>query len=269
MRKGLLPRLHPIATIAAELHASIGAVLRLGVPDSYSLGAFEHVPWNQGETETCWAHSAEHGVYTALSASGRRPATPFSPAKLARCGYAMLRGMTTPVGAPFPRLADTGADDTTTFAALSRYGLDPLPSGPTVSDATPASVIQEPTLPDVETALPVVGPYAIDPSARTAVEVVAAAIYAGHPVWVGAGCSDAEEQWVSGAAPLEAPPSYAPGHATLLDGWTTVDGGRIFTKLGSWGAEYGDAGRCLVTPAWLAAAWWMRPIVVAPMGGGH
>ena len=263
-RKGLLPSLHPLPTIAAELHSAVGAILRVGVPDSAGLAGYEHSPWDQGDTETCWAHSAEHGIYTALAAMGRKPSTPFSPAALARCGYAMMRGASTPVGATFPKLTDSGADDTTTFAALSRYGLvpvEPLIPGRN-SDADGATVTREPSLPDLEAAMPVVGPYAIDPGGGNVSDIVAAAIVAGHPVWVGAGCSDAEEQWAKGAAPLDAPPADAPGHATLIDSYNTVGGVRVFGKLGSWGASYGNAGRCLVSVAWLQAAWWMRPMII-------
>jgi len=262
--KGLLRSLHPLVTVAAELHAGIRAVLGNALPDSFSLGSFEHQPWNQGQTETCWAHSAEHCVFTALCSSGRRPAGPFSPAKLSRCGYSLARGASTPVGSVFPKLADVGADDTTTFAALARYGLGALGQlgDGQYSDATPATVIQEPSLPDLETAMPILGPYAIDPSSSSVSDIVAAAIVAGHPVWVGAGCGNAEESYHDGDAPLDAPPSDAPGHATMLDGFVTVGGSRIFTKMGSWDVSYGTAGRCLVKPSWVSAAWWLRPVVV-------
>lgn len=55
------------------------------------------------------------------------------------------------------------------------------------------------------------------------------------------------------------------GHAVYLSGYSTdATGARTFVLTNSWGAGWCDQGRCLVSEAWLEAAWelWVIQITI-------
>jgi len=261
--------------LGVEEHAIIARVLGAGTSfaDAFNLFSSEPDCQDQGQTEFCFAHSASACMATVDKTFGLGLGYVPSPRKLGIATLAMWRGATTPAGQAMPSMAsicNNGADDTSLFAALARYGTDPM--GPLVdgrySDASPENVGVEPTLADLEADKPVIGPYSVDPQAPNLEDAVCATLQAGIPIWTGAWCGPEEMNYTANSAPIGVPgQSSGGGHATLLDGWEKgPNGSRLYWKKGSWGAAYGIQGRCQVTSEWLRAAWWLYPFSVTQLG---
>lgn len=262
----------------AALHAGIAAALLAGLVGSGDLSSSAPPVKNQGASETCWAHSASTLKYTALKAAGHTPAFVSSPLYFAQCVYAHDRAAATPVGQPFsgpPGLPDTGADLDDAAEVFAKYGDIPMQapqqSGdtdvPATSDATGAQYpLPEATPQELAEGMsePFGGEYAIACDAN-APRIVAAAIDAKVPVWIGCLVGSAFENLQPGqvAGPTPANDTTAGGHAMAVLGYRTSASGALEFKLrNSWGDEWCENGDGWVSAEFIATAWSLLPFAI-------
>lgn len=264
--------------LAAKEHPAIAARLaadRLGHAD---LTAFEPPIFDQGPTLACTSHSMPGGIVTAFAAagtplkitSGAKRGSPFipSPRQLYAATRAIARARSIPSGLPLPALTDAGATLPDVVNAGALFGVSPMGAAleGRVSDLAESNVNLEPDSAALEQAATriITGEYLIAVD-DTVADVAAAALEAGLPVWVGFFADSAFESLPAGqiaGAPHEPDPNGG-GHAVVLVGYQTMGGARVFTIRNSWGTGWGNAGRGLVSEAWLRAAWAAYPLQVA------
>ena len=255
--------------VALAEHPVVRSLLA-NLPASVDLAKFQPAILDQGPTGSCTAHSTASAVATAFAAAGHPLAFVPSPREIYATTRALERAASTPAGATLGYLTDGGAELGDVFTALSQFGVCPI-EAPTsdgrLSDVEPSNVNSEPGFIQLEQAAlrPVVGPYGLDPTSSSASDTIAAALAAGIPVAIAAFVDTAFENLQPGhvaGAPNQADPQGG-GHAIYLSGYQTQpDGSRAFILTNSWGVGWCNAGRCLVGPAWLAAAWEAWPVSV-------
>lgn len=247
----------------ASLHPVLAAILATTLVASASLATHEPSRLDQGQTGSCTAHSLCGAVYTAMA--GALPFVP-SPDLDYKGSRSLERAAAAPVDGTLPELQDVGAELADAIQSMAVDGIAPM-AGPAAdgrnSDCDPATVNDELDVARLEAAATTVitGEYRITvggaPGASLS-DQVAAAIAAGFPVYVGFFVDSLFEDLQPGQvaqAPNEADPNGG-GHAVYLSAFTTnADGSRTFTLTNSWGTGWCDQGRCLVSEAWLAAAW--------------
>jgi papain like protease len=242
---------------------------------SISQGAADLTPYapkvlNQGNSETCWAHSAATLLYTRRNIDGVVPITLASPLYFAQCQYAMYRAASTPPGQPLPPLQDQGAqldDAARTFAQWGsiRFG-EPQQDGGTDVPDTSVTAIPELKVPAVETGatVPFGGEHDITPDA-IAPSLVALALDRKVPVWIGGLVGQAVQALGPGdieqVTPADDP--TAGGHARAILGYRTVGGAPQFLIRNSWGTSWGTDGNSWAVSSVIANAWSLLPFEVA------
>ena len=259
----------------AKVAHRLGAAKALGLAGTPK-GAGQLAPCaraDQGETETCFAHSAVAADWCALMAAGQLPAFVGSPATVASCTYGMVRAAAVPEGATLPELTDTGAELQDVANALATYGLAPLgtqvPERQGFSDV-PDDVEGEP-FPEADVSQVqragsdiVSGEYSI-PVDANAPTTVALCIDAGIPVWLGTLVGAAFQALgpTDIAQPTPTTDTTAGGHAMYISAYrTAADGSYEFRVENSWGTGWCDGGACWVSTAWLLACWELWPFAI-------
>jgi hypothetical protein len=216
---------------------------------------------DQSQTGSCEGHACSGAIETALTLAGTPLGYVPSESGLYRGARAVDRARY--VSGALPPLTDDGAmtEDVLTF--MASFGVSPRRVAQTSdgrnSDVELATVNDEPQLGDLEAAADclVVGPWAVDPLAADAESQVRAALAARIPVRVDAFVDQAFED-SAGTRPIPAPRLNDPnggGHALYIVGYRP-DG---YLVRNSWGTSWGAGGDCIVSPAWLRAAWGVLP----------
>ena len=259
--------------LAGRTQPEIATALAADLPPSADLSGFSPPILDQNSTGSCTAHSVSGATYTALAAARRPLSFIPSPREIYAATRALERSSVTPVGAPLAALSDGGAQLADVAQAIGRYGVKPIaapsPQGFN-SDVDPSNVNDDPDLEGLELSgtFLVAGEYLIDSSASDVSDVVAAAIASGLPVWTAFFCDTAFEDLKPGQ--VAGVPNYGDseggGHAVYLSGYSGPKGTRVFTLTNSWGPDWCDKGRCLVSEAWLAATWSLYPMAVTVKG---
>lgn len=262
--------LHEHPDVAARLAAHREG--RVALPASVDLAAFQPPILDQGQTSACTAFSTSSAIATRFASAGK----PLGFVPSQRCIYATTRALeragALPPDANLPALTDSGAELADVVTVLGRYGV--LPMAGLSGDVDPSSVNLEPDVGALEQAAAklVVGERGLTPTASEAGDVIVAALMSGIPVVVAAFVDSAFENLSSGAvagAPNEADPSGG-GHALYISGAQTMaDGSRALIVTNSWGPSWCNAGRGLVSEAWLAAAWELWSFDVSLTGGAQ
>lgn len=270
--KGLLrtPDAKKAHRLGAELHPDIAAAKAAGPKGSGQLTPAKRT--DQGQSGCCHSHSAVAVVWCALTAAGLSPQFLGSPRMLASCTYADVRAATTPAGAALPVLQDNGADLQDDANAMAKWGLAPI-QAPT-SDGRYSDVENDPpdnSFPEPDPAQLVVGSqhlvsgeYTIPVDAQAPL-LVAAAIDAGIPVWLGTFVDTAFEDLAADAVaqPANQADPNGGGHALYISGYrTAADGSLEFRVENSWGDGWCDGGACWASTAWLLACWELFPCPV-------
>lgn len=267
-----LKRSHPnklAARVPLAQHPRVAMLLSTMLPPSASLAADLPPVFDQGSTGSCTWHSTPGALVTVYAAADK----PLGFIPSMREGYATTRAyeraLTTPLGTNLPALTDSGAEIADVITCLAHYGVEPMgpDDGGRLSDIGPDNVNAEPDLGGLEISGQklIVGPYLVDPTSSTASDTLAAAIVVGIPIVIGFFCDTAFENLQAGqvaGAPDQNDPNGG-GHAVFLYGYSGTAGSRIFNLRNSWGTSFCDRGDCLVSEAWLNAAWEAFPMVVS------
>jgi hypothetical protein len=240
----------------AAAHPAIAEKVGASVPPSASLQAFEPPRDDQNGYSACTAFALSTGLRVAQLPLG------FDPSQRGIYGITRSVGRALENKDPLPPLADAGAELADVVAAIGQYGVCPVVvlEGST-SDITAANVNAEPDLiqlTEAGTKL-VVGAYGIDPNQH---DVCAAAIAAGHPLYIAVYADRGFEAWVPSQAPYGAPIESNPpqagegGHCMVIDAYSTnTDGSRTWRCVNSWGSGWGDDGTARVSDAFISACW--------------
>ena len=223
--------------------------------------------FDQGQTETCWAHSLAAGLWTsAQTGLARLPWIP-SPLDIASLGYALIRARLHPTS-ELPLLSDDGAELQDGADVVEQWGvaaLRPLVEG-RYSDVPSTSPFPEPEPLQVELQGQhlIVGPYSI-PVDSKAPQTVAACLDSGIAVWVGGLVGSAVQSLQPGQIEQPTPESdpSAGGHARFIHGYRTAPGGRFeYLVRNSWGATWCGIGENWASEEWLLAQWDLFPLAV-------
>jgi hypothetical protein len=234
-------------------------------PPAASLRRFLPSIFDQGETETCFAHVQSELFYLCLAAQGTGLLWVPSPLAIARNTYCEEQ---TDPNLP---LQDTGADMGDVMTATAREGIraiGKLAPG-RFSDVTPEVIVLRPTLADDELAAKtlVLGPEQLQRSAPDFVPQLAttiANIRCG--ISVGIHASPAFQRYQAGAPAISDLSGFSEtdGHdVAACDYRTNATTGELeFWLRSSWGT-FGDEGGAWVTASWLTGggcleAWRMR-----------
>lgn len=260
--------------VAADRHHAIAAVLAAGaanIPD-YDLTPF--LPpdvFDQGQSETCWAHSLSTVIYTGVTKLGGTlfaglPNVPPSPKQLASLGYAIPRGLATPVGSQMRVLKDEGAELDDGWKAAG-FGVSPMVQTiagrysdvpETLGDNPPATTgaFPEPDQDALEQAAtrPILGEYQI-PIDSNILDVIDATAVAGFLTQSGGPVGPAfQSLQPDQEAPAE--PSGG-GHALALGvkRITLPDGTKKRWGINTWGGRWCQGGAFLYGSNFARALW--------------
>jgi C1A family cysteine protease len=232
-----------------------------------------HAVWNQGNSSTCWAHSGEAGLYVRRNALGLSP-TVQSPLYFAQIVAAYYRSKQAPKG-DLPVLADDGAQLDDADREFARWGSQPKGAPQQDGDTdVPATSDDEgnpiplPELKAINAASGFAKPFAGGHDVAVdegAMEVVAACVDAGIPVWLGGLVGQATMDLEAGQ--LEKPTAKddptAGGHARLVLGYRTATANGVARLepliLNSWGPKWCDAGYSWAEPGVVTSAWSLQP----------
>lgn len=270
-----------LVRVSIENHPKVARALK-ALRGSADLSAASPKVLNQGNSSTCWAHSAATLLYTRRTVLGHGTALQ-SPLYFAQCMYAAYRAAKYPAGS-FPagydgQLQDQGAQLDDAARCFGQWGSEPfgleeqLPAGgtdvPATSDADGNPLPLPELAPDqLMSGMNAIfgGEYDVGPSAPNALDLVAAALEAGIPVWIGGLVGRAYENLQPGqvAGPCPASDTTGGGHAQALLGYETVNLKRRWTVRNSWGPDWCAGGNALVDDDFVAAAWSLLPFEVNP-----
>jgi len=223
--------------------------------------------FDQGQTETCWAHSLASGLWTsANNGQARLPWVP-SPLDIASLGYALIRARLHPTG-ELSLLSDDGAELQDGADVVEQWGvaeLRPLVEG-RCSDVPSDGPFPEPEPLQVELQGQhlIVGPYTV-PVDSTAPQTVASCLDSGIAVWIGGLVGDAVQNLQPGQIEQPTPESdrSAGGHARFIRGYRTIAGGKFeFLVRNSWGPSWCGSGEDWASEEWLLAQWDLFPLAV-------
>jgi hypothetical protein len=276
--------LHPadparkLVRVSAENHPAVAAALKT-LRGSADLEPAAPMVLNQGNSETCWAHSAVTLLFTRRKLLGGSPALQ-SPLFFAQCMYAAYRAAATPAGQDFATgLVDQGAQLDDAAKCFGQWGTQPfgkeeqLPAGGTDVPATSDADGHPIDLPELTAGALMAGmnavfggEYDIQPSASNALDLCAAALEAGIPIWTGNLVGQAYQALLAGqvAGPCPTSDPTAGGHAQAVIGYETVSGKRRWKVRNSWGDGWCSGGDALVDDDFMAAAWSLLPFEVTP-----
>ena len=223
--------------------------------------------FDQGPTETCWAHSLAAGLWTSSNASHKPLPWVPSPLDIASMGYSLIRARAMPSGT-LPPLSDDGAelqDGDDVVATWGVSALRPLVEGRN-SDVPSDTPFPEPDTLQAELMAQhlEVGPYS-EPVDSTAPQTVAQCLDSGVAVWVGGLVGAAVQALQPGQIEQPTPESdpTAGGHARFIRGYRTATGGKFeFLVRNSWGASWCGSGEDWASEEWLLAQWNLFPLAV-------
>lgn len=222
---------------------------------------------DQGQTETCWAHSLAAGLWTSCRALYKPLPWVPSPCAIASLGYALQRAKAVPTG-ELPVLTDTGAELADGDDVVAQWGvcqIGTLIEG-RYSDVPEGSPFPEPEPLEVELQGQhlIVGPYSI-PVDTSAPNTVAACLDSGIAVWIGGLVGAAMQALTPGQIEQPTPTSdtTAGGHARFIRGYRTAIGGAFeWLVRNSWGASWDGSGEDWASTEWLLAQWDLWPLAV-------
>jgi hypothetical protein len=283
-RKGLHPTdpARAIARVTIESHPRVAAALKTLRGNADLSGAAPAV-LNQGNSSTCWAHSAVTLLYTRRALAGAPNVALMSPLFFAQCMYAAYRAAATKAGMPLANadgttfLEDNGAQLDDAAKCFGQWGARPFgeeqQGGGTDIKATsdengdpiPGAI---PEL-DPETLMAGMnatfgGEYDIGLSAPNMLDLCAAALEADIPIWTGNLVGQAYENLKAGqvCGPCPTSDTTGGGHAQAVIGYVTVSGKRQWKIRNSWGKDWCMGGDALVNDEFMAAAWSLLPFEV-------
>ena len=214
---------------------------------------------DQGQTSTCWAHSAATLLFTRRKFKGGAVQGLQSPLYFAQTVYGSMRAAAHPTG-ELPPLQDTGTDLDTADACFGRWGSQPF-VGDGATDV-PEGQLPEAEFPAIMSAQSALfsGPYDITPDGN-APETVGACLEAGIPVWIGVLIGEVFQRMGPNdvAQPCDPGDPSAGGHAMSIIGY---DKDRFLVR-NSWGGTWNRGGDCYVSAAFLASAWQLLPFEVS------
>jgi Papain family cysteine protease len=218
---------------------------------------------DQGQTSTCWAHSAVTLMFVRMFIRLGGAPQLMSPLFFSQLVYAAYRAQNNPTGS-LPALVDDGAQLDDAIVAFSRWGCSPF-GGSGDTDVPQDGVWSELSVRLVEQASGrrFGGPYDITPGSA-AVETVAACLEADTPVWLGGLVGSAVENLAAGQVeqPMGQDDPSAGGHARAILGYRTVSGKPQFLLRNSWGTGWCDGGNSWATADVIATAWSLIPFEV-------
>jgi hypothetical protein len=262
--------LHPAIAAILAAQAITGAKMLTPAPQA-----------DQGESSTCFSHSAI-GCENTVNPTGFLG----SPLLLAQCTYEDVRAAANPTG-NLPPLTDDGAELQDAADAFRRWGKGKL--GPQIAgrngfsdvpDDQPGAPFPEADKDALEVAghTLIAGEYSIPVDANAPL-LVAAALEAGIPVWLGTYVGPLFESLASGQV-AEPETTGGGGHAMYIIGYKTSDGSTapnpgetvaewlirvmVVRIKNSWGRFWCENGECWASVQWLLACWdlWPFPSVV-------
>lgn len=257
--------------LGAHLHALIGAALAAGLVGQGQLKTCPRM--DQGESETCHAHSASGSVWCAKEEAGQPLGFVPSPLLIASCTYSDVRNAQTPPGQPLDPLKDVGAELQDDATALAQWGVAPI-QAPTpdgrysdVPNDLPGVPFPEPDINQVRLAGAdlIGGEYSINVDAD-APRTVAACIDAKIPVWFGTNIGDTFQKLGPNdiGQPTPANDGDQGGHAMYISGYRTNAVGRLeFRVENSWGEGWADKGAVWVSEEFVMECWCLWPMDVA------
>jgi hypothetical protein len=285
--------------VSIASHAAVSAVLKVGaanIPDwdltAFLFGAYgttggEPIPFDQDQSDTCFAHSLSSGLYAAYARMGRTGLFLPSPEQIAAFTYALERPPPDLSG-NIPILTDGGAElaDAARAASMGIAPMKPpilgrfsdVPNQVQLPDGTLAA-FPEPDEAGQQLAAtkPALGPYSIPIDSNT-LAVLDAAGVAGIPTWTGGPVGDGWQNLQPGA--VAQPEPDGSGHAQLCAFRKTVDangginlatgvrisvaapaGTRVRGILNSWGS-WCSRGFGLASDNWVLSMWGLWPLAV-------
>lgn len=268
--RGLLPQ-NPATRVvrapAGDHHLIRGALKSLR--GSADLSPMASKVLNQGQSSTCWAHSAVTCDFIRKNTrAGSAVAVLQSPLYFAQVVYAQYRAALFPAGQIMPPLQDTGAQLDDCDRAFGQWGSarfqEPAQDGETDVPATDQEGFGIPELSTGElqagAAALFAGPYDIAPGGN-APEIVAACLDAGVPVWMGGPVTRALDNLQAGQVeqPADLTDPSVGGHARAIIGYRTVAGALEFLVRNSWSHAWGDGGNSWAVAGVIAGAWSLLP----------
>lgn len=247
---------------------------RLALATEYDLTQFVWGVLNQGNSSTCWAHSAVALKYIRDAINNGTEAVLQSPLFFAQCMYAVYREQATKAGKELPKLFDNGAQLDDADKCFAEWGSQPFgeeqQGGGTDVPATSDDLGNPIALPELDATRleegmlkAFAGEYDITTDGN-APETVAACVQAKTPVWLGGlvdqAVMDLQPGHVEQLSSPDAP--NAGGHARAIVGFRTVAGKLQFKVLNSWGARWCEAGYSWVSADVVTGAWSLLPFKV-------
>lgn len=229
--------------------------------------------FDQGQTETCHAHSIAQGIFCAYKAAGKPLAFVPSPVLIASTTYADVRAKATPAGQPLPPLDDAGAELQDDADALKSWGIAPIGAlianregESDVPDDQDGVPFPEPNVAQLQVAGSdlIGGEYSIAVD-NTAAEVCALALDAGIPIWTGGLVGKAFQALGPNdiAQPTDPNDKTAGGHAQLLAAYRTNAAGALeFFDVNSWGRGWALNGCVWTSTAYVQSQWDLWPLAV-------
>ena len=207
---------------------------------------------DQNGYEACTAHALAEGVAQSCAAAGKAIAIP-SQALLWAAAKSQER-TPNPDGS-LPVLGNGGVQSVSCMFAIGTLGVVPMLSlAPgRFSDVQDATYEAPFNLGQRAMGTLVTGEYSLDPTNAGAPEQIAIVLDHGISVYLAANVDDAYDNWRPGMPPLGAPSVNGAGHAIILDGYTSVSGGYVFTSPGSYGTGYADDGVWTLAGSWVVA----------------
>lgn len=230
---------------------------------------------DQNPTESCTGHSKGAGLFTACAAQGVPLDAVPSPDLLYKVARSLARAAAVGPNGSLPALVDGGAEFADVANGEAEYGVVPMgppPPDGRYSDVDPATVNDNIDLPTLEKAgySLTTGPYrlATGPGSNV-IASVKACLAAKIPLWVAFYCDRAYEALQKGQvaqAPVVSNQPGEGGHAVYLSAGEMTSEGLVALCEGSWGDGFCDGGACLVSEAWIEAAWEIWPIYIQMIG---
>ena len=246
--------------LGAHAHPDINLALGAGIKGAADLGQFLPPRFDQGSTETCWAHSLAAAIYCARAAKLEPLPWVPSPCEIASLGYADVRAQAFPSG-PLPELVDTGAQLQDGADAVARWGICPMgqPVEGRWSDVPSTSPFPEPNPQQIETARPLGGEYSI-PVDSNAPTLCAASLDADIPVWLGTLVGPVFQALAPDdiGQPEPSGPNTG-GHAMYLSAYRSAGPALQFRCENSWGSW----GSRWVSEAFIRACWELWPCAIS------
>lgn len=258
-----------------HIHPAVHAALSVPatLPTSVDLSPMAQTRKNQGQSGSCTAHSASVALYVAQVVAGF--AAPVDPSPH------VLYSLSGRIEVPLPgALQDDGRQLADVITAIQQSGLapqhGPTPDGRnsdvwTAQDTTaqPPNVCLDATADELAAAArckPELVTHSIDPSASNVEDLVAAALAAKMPIYLG---TEVGDQFENLSGDTEAQPDTIEndpdggGHALVILGYRPApDGSREYLVINSWGESWDTDGTCWASGAWVKACWELHTIAV-------